>query len=142
MWTLILERTFYLLRIAGKDVDRAVSEWRARSEHESWYARQIHRKVLCELRHDFTRGLPMIRTLIAVCPMLGLLGTVVGMLEVFDVMAINGSSNVRGLASGVSQATFSTMAGMVAALSGLVISVRLDRWAHDRVRTAAELMSS
>ena len=49
----------------------------------------------------------------------GLLGTVTGMIEVFDVMAITGSGNARSMASGVSKATIPTMAGMVGALSGV-----------------------
>ena len=57
--------------------------------------------------------------------MLGLLGTVTGMIEVFDVMAISGSGNARGMAGGVSQATLPTMAGMVAALSGMIFSIQL-----------------
>ena len=138
MWTLICERTLYLLTRVRGDVDRVVEEWNAREDQESWYARQIQRMLLCELRHDLTRGLSMIRTFVAICPMLGLLGTVMGMLEVFDVMALSGSDNIRGLASGVSQATFSTLAGMVAALSGMIASVRLDRWAHDETQAAAD----
>jgi biopolymer transport protein ExbB len=61
--------------------------------------------------------------------MLGLLGTVTGMIEVFDVMALAGSGNSRAMAAGVSKATIPTMAGMVAALSGLILSAQLDRFA-------------
>jgi biopolymer transport protein ExbB len=58
---------------------------------------------------------------------LGLLGTVTGMIEVFEVMAISGSGNPRSMASGVSKATIPTMAGMVAALSGIAMSTYLLR---------------
>jgi biopolymer transport protein ExbB len=54
-----------------------------------------------------------------ICPLLGLLGTVTGMIEVFDVMSISGSGNARSMASGVSRATIPTMAGMVGSLSGV-----------------------
>ena len=60
------------------------------------------------------------------CPLVGLLGTVTGMIEVFDVMAVQGSSNVKSMASGVSMATIPTMAGMVVALSGLLFEKRLE----------------
>jgi biopolymer transport protein ExbB len=69
----------------------------------------------------------MIKSLIALCPLLGLLGTVTGMIEVFDVLAIAGSGNARAMAEGVSRATIPTMAGMVAALSGLYWAARLTR---------------
>ena len=47
----------------------------------------------------------MIKTLMAVLPLLGLLGTVTGMVQVFDVMAITGTGNARLMAGGVSAAT-------------------------------------
>jgi biopolymer transport protein ExbB len=55
------------------------------------------------------------------------MGTVTGMIEVFDVMAISGSGNARSMASGVSKATIPTMAGMVGALSGVFASTWLNR---------------
>ena len=73
------------------------------------------------------RNIPMIQTCVALCPLLGLLGTVTGMVEVFEVMAISGSSNPRSMAAGVSKATVPTMAGMVAALSGIAMSTYLQR---------------
>jgi biopolymer transport protein ExbB len=80
---------------------------------------------------DLEDGLPYIRVLVALCPLLGLLGTVTGMMEVFDVMAITGSGNAKAMAGGVSKATIPTMAGMVAALSGLILSARLEIFAAD-----------
>ena len=88
------------------------------------------------------RDLGMINTTVALCPMLGLLGTVTGMIEVFDVMA-GGGGNTRGMASGVSKATLPTMAGMVAALSGMLFSIQLERFADDereRVSDSLELV--
>jgi biopolymer transport protein ExbB len=86
-------------------------------------------------------GLTMIKTLVALCPLLGLLGTVTGMIEVFDVMAIAGSGNARAMASGVSRATIPTMAGMVAALSGLILSVQLERYARDETQRVADSLT-
>ena len=47
------------------------------------------------------------------------------MIEVFEVMALSGSGNPRSMAAGVSKATVPTMAGMVAALSGVAMSAYL-----------------
>jgi biopolymer transport protein ExbB len=55
------------------------------------------------------------------------MGTVTGMIEVFDVMAISGSGNARSMASGVSKATIPTMAGMVGALSGVFLITILNQ---------------
>jgi len=65
---------------------------------------------------------------------------VTGMIEVFDVMALAGSGNARGMAAGVSKATLPTMAGMVAALSGMLFSIQLERFArHESERVADSL---
>jgi biopolymer transport protein ExbB len=69
----------------------------------------------------------IIKTMVAICPLLGLMGTVTGMIEVFDVMAISGSGNARSMASGVSKATIPTMAGMVGALSGVFLVTVLNQ---------------
>lgn len=50
-----------------------------------------------------------------------------GMVSVFDVMAVLGSGNARAMADGVSKATIPTMAGMVAALSGVFMSTWIER---------------
>ena len=67
-----------------------------------------------------------IKTLVAAAPLLGLLGTVTGMVEVFDVMAITGSSNARAMAAGISKATLPTMAGMVTSLSGIFFIAQIE----------------
>ena len=110
-------------------------------DHSSWGAHQIRRLLISEVQARLDAGLNMIKTLVALCPLLGLLGTVTGMIEVFDVMAISGSGNARAMASGVSKATIPTMAGMVAALSGLIFSVQLDRYARDEGERVADSLT-
>ena len=63
--------------------------------------------------------LPIMRVVIPMCPLLGLLGTVTGMLEVFDVMTLSGSADTRTMAGGVSHAMVSTMSGLAVSLSGM-----------------------
>ncbi len=138
MWTLILER-FWYFRTGHRDEARRVRElWAARADHASWRAHQIRRMLASEVRLKLQRGLGSIKTIVALCPMFGLLGTVTGMIEVFDVMAVAGSGNARGMASGVSKATLPTMAGMVAALSGMLFSVQLDRTARSEAARVAD----
>jgi biopolymer transport protein ExbB len=136
MWTLILERFWYFRRLHPAEAKRVQTIWEGRSDRSSWHAHQIRRQLVSEVQMRLDQGLIMIKTLVALCPLLGLLGTVTGMIEVFDVMAIAGSGNARAMASGVQMATIPTMAGMVAALSGLILSVQIERFARaegDRV---------
>ena len=74
--------------------------------------------------------LPVIKTLVALCPLLGLLGTVTGMIEVFNIMAVTGGGDAKSMAGGVSRATVPTMAGMVAALSGVFANTYVTRVAE------------
>ncbi len=73
------------------------------------------------------RNISFLQTLIKLCPLLGLLGTVLGMLEIFDAVAITGGANPRATAGGVSKAIITTMAGMVVAISGLPVVGYLNR---------------
>ena len=119
MWTLIFERVWYLKVGWKKDVGAAISAWESRSERKSWNAHQIRRKLISEAHAQINMYLPIIKTMVALCPLLGLLGTVTGMIEVFNIMAVTGGGDAKSMAGGVSRATVPTMAGMVAALSGL-----------------------
>jgi len=141
MWLLILERYWFYAWVHPKAADRVEEEWEAREDHQSWLAHKIRLLLLTGVDIELQRGLELIKSLVALCPMLGLLGTVTGMIEVFDVMASAGSGNVRGMAGGISKATLPTMAGMVAALSGLLFSVQLDRRATREARRMSDRLS-
>ncbi|MFK7897144.1 MAG: MotA/TolQ/ExbB proton channel family protein [Myxococcota bacterium] len=138
MWTLMLERFYYYYRVFPNVAEDVEKKWSERGDHRSWDAHQIRRLRISELRMQLEEGLPYIRVLVALCPLLGLLGTVTGMIEVFEVMAIAGSGNAKAMAGGVSKATIPTMAGMVAALSGLILSARLENFAADEGERLAD----
>jgi biopolymer transport protein ExbB len=127
MWTLIVERYRYLRVLFPIEAEALVAEWRARTDRTSWYAHQVRREMISRATAALRGPLGLIQAIVAVCPLLGLLGTVTGIVEVFDVVAFAGSGNPRALASGVSRATIPTMAGMVAALSGFVVTSQLAR---------------
>jgi biopolymer transport protein ExbB len=138
MWTGMLERFWYLRTGHQREAKRVQELWSRRTDHSSWAAHQIRRLLVSETELRLTRGMSLIKTCVALCPLFGLLGTVTGMVEVFDVMAIAGSGNVRGMASGVWKATVPTMAGMVAAISGMIVSVLLERRVRDEAEQIAD----
>ncbi|MEM5528038.1 MotA/TolQ/ExbB proton channel family protein [Gammaproteobacteria bacterium AS21] len=81
----------------------------------------------------------LIRTTIKVCPLLGLVGTVVGMIEIFDVIALNGVSSAQLMAAGVAKAILPTMAGMVLAISAMFMFAYIQRWALKQRRIISHL---
>ena len=133
MWVLIVERLVYF-RTNMKQMATEIREaWEARTERKSWHAHQIREGMISKFSMATNRSIPMIQTMVALCPLMGLLGTVTGMIKVFEVMAVSGSGNVRAMAAGVSQATVPTMAGMVGALSGVLLVTLLSRRAAREV---------
>jgi biopolymer transport protein ExbB len=127
MWSLIVERLLFF-RSTMKAMSREIhDQWESRPERRSWHAHQIRELLISRFSQAVNRGISMIQTFVALCPLLGLLGTVTGMITVFQVLAVSGSGNVRAMAGGVSQATVPTMAGMVGALSGVLLVTLLTR---------------
>jgi biopolymer transport protein ExbB len=133
MWVLIIERLVYFrttMKLRSKEIH---DRWEERAERKSWNAHQIREGMISQFQISVNRSIPMIQTLVALCPLLGLMGTVTGMITVFQVMAASGSGNVRAMAAGVSQATIPTMAGMVGALSGVLLVTLISRRAASEV---------
>ncbi len=137
MWTLIVDRALYLRREHPRAASAALAKWRARGDTESWHAEQIYHAIVSRLSMRLEVGIPVIKTLAAVCPLLGLLGTVTGMILIFDVMAYLGTSSPRAVAAGVSTATITTMGGMVGALSGIFPAAWLGRKARQHQEALA-----
>jgi biopolymer transport protein ExbB len=119
LWSLIFERLWYVLKGFDTDIQYAVQQWvKNKSEHAK--SEQSFRLLLTsDLVHKLDERLPLIKSLIALCPLLGLLGTVSGMIAVFDVIAFTSMGDIKLMASGVSQATIPTMSSMVVAISGI-----------------------
>lgn len=136
MWVLIIERLWYIRVVFKSDKQRIQTIWESRDERKSWYAHKIRMSLISVASLKLNHSVNIIKTLVALCPLLGLLGTVTGMIEVFEVMAILGSGNARAMAAGVSKATIPTMAGMVAALSGVFMTTYLER----RVRRESQTL--
>src|SRR5690606_2258199 len=133
MWVLILERLIYFRTGLQEVIRQSFAEWEARPERRSWYARQIRSEIISRARAAANSGLSLIQTLLALCPLLGWLGTVTGMGTVFQPIAGVGPGNARSMAAGVSMATIPTMAGMVGALSGVFLITILTRQARRRI---------
>ena len=125
MWVLMIERYWFLSKVYPEMRLDIVKRWTSRSDTTSWYAHRIRETWISETTELLEQRMLTIRTLVAMCPLIGLLGTVTGMIGVFEVMAQQGTGNPRLMAAGISMATIPTMAGMVAALSGVFFSSRL-----------------
>jgi len=97
---------------------------------------EVHQAILhcCadEVRRGYERRLSLIETLAAVAPLLGLLGTVLGMIETFQIISLFGTGNPRAMASGISVAMITTQMGLLVAVPGIFMAGRLRRMAGNR----------
>ena len=149
MWTLIGERLYFFHSLTRRDIRirdaiAIFEEKRATGEGRGLRARLVanfskemtgrpglDKKILyyCALKQRpvLNRHLAAIAVLASVAPLLGLLGTVIGMVDTFDVLAVFGTGNVKGLASGISVALITTQSGLLVAIPGLLLSGYLYR---------------
>lgn len=142
LWTLIVERYLYFRWEYPKMAESIQTKWVRKVGPKNWYYKAEMQAVLSQVSMSVRKGVPLIKTLVALCPLLGLLGTVTGMIAVFDVMALSGTGNARMMASGISLATIPTMAGMVGALSGLYFGAQLETMGKRKVEGLAETLNN
>ncbi len=166
MWTLIIDRlrAFAAWRSGDLDTEHAVvmladgnaptdssglratlvRDFLAERSGDAELDRDILGQCALHLRRQLDERLAVIGVLAAIAPLLGLLGTVLGMIETFDVIAVFGTGNSRALASGIGVALITTQTGLLVAIPGLLMSNRLGRLAQqlrmrlDETRAALE----
>jgi len=119
LWTLVVERWWYFSRVLPRRAAALRAHWEARRDRTSWVARQVRNATISRLRAEMTAPLPIMNVCVPMAPLLGLVGTVSGMLEVFDSMALRGAADAGTMASGVSQAMVCTLTGLAVSITGL-----------------------
>ena len=91
--------------------------------------RELPREELKEVLSDqgrqevqyLERGLVILETIAAIAPLLGLLGTVIGILKVFDVIAVMGVGQATALSGGISEALITTIVGLSVGIPAVVV---------------------
>lgn len=151
MWVLIIERVLYLGRLSRKPMGVTVA-WQHicdnrmpdSGNHKGGIAllvatflqersgdhvldRHILDEIVLTLNRSLTDYLEIIAVLAALAPLMGLLGTVTGMMSTFDVLSIFGTGNVKAMAKGISEALVTTETGLVVAIPGLYMKSFLER---------------
>jgi biopolymer transport protein ExbB len=147
MWTLIGERLFTFRRLTRRDLPiqdavhavqgapvnhfghglrtTLVRNFVRKRTGEGDLDRRILRECAMKMEPELERNLSMISVLASIAPLLGLLGTVSGMITTFIVIADLGTGNARPLAGGISEALVATQAGLLVAIPGLFANVAL-----------------
>lgn len=109
---------------------RLLAEFHEQRSYEQKADRQLLQALLEKQAAAIERYVPTILVLAAAAPLLGLLGTVTGMIATFDAISQLGTGNPRALATGISEALITTQCGLAVAIPGLIMGTYLDRRAQ------------
>ncbi|MBU4052925.1 MAG: MotA/TolQ/ExbB proton channel family protein [Proteobacteria bacterium] len=154
MWVLIINRAIFFRRLYRKNMGRIeagqyvkenrlpdvhlqqgavallVSEFLSRRSRIAEIDLYILDETVFSITSSLNRFLSAIGMLAGIAPLLGLLGTVTGMLSTFDVISQFGTGNARAMADGISEALISTQTGLLIAIPGLYMANFLKRRAE------------
>jgi biopolymer transport protein ExbB len=148
MWILIVERLIYFrsLKYASVSAHEILGVWKGkdaparkglragilRSFSQLRTGNSTEDKCTLHLlimrnRPALKRNIAIIGVLAGIAPLLGLLGTVTGMMTTFEVLGGYGTGNVRAMAGGLSEALLTTQTGLVVAIPGMFMAGFLNR---------------
>lgn len=141
LWILIIERYYFMYKVYPARIDTIVTQWHRRQDRSSWYALKIRDGFLSEISTELKHNLIPIQAITGILPLLGLLGTVTGMITIFDVLNVFGNGNARGMADGISKALLPTTAGLVTSIIGIYFSADLNKRAKTKELHVKELLT-
>ena len=128
---------------AGSPLGRVFAAGVVNAERGRELMRKAMQEAVDQANHDLQRYLTSLGIIASVTPLLGLLGTVVGMIEVFTALMLEGSGNAKALAGGIAEALITTAAGLSVAIPALMshryFLRRVDDLALDMEQAAARL---
>ncbi len=163
MWILIVNRVFFFGRLNRKNMNREraaqyiregeipdpkeyrgvvallVTEFQMRRTGNIDVDRPILDETVMSVVSNLDRHLAVIGSLAKASPLLGLLGTVTGMIATFDIISVFGAGNARAMAAGISEALITTQTGLLVAIPGLYAYNWLTRRAENLKRRVASV---
>ena len=137
---LIFERLSFLIFKFQTIKKQAQQLWQAQPNTHDWHAQTIREAFLQQQHHQFAKYQYYIKVLIMICPLLGLLGTVTGMIGIFNILTMTEGGNIRLMAAGIAQATIPTFAGMFVAIIGILLQSKLNYFITIRLQQLALLL--
>jgi biopolymer transport protein ExbB len=120
MGFVIIERYWYVYLVFPDTRAAYLRAWQERQGMGEWQAHRVRQAMISEARLGLQRLLPLLKTLVALCPLLGLLGTVTGMIRTFKAITVAGIGNPAAMAGGIAEALITTAAGLLVAIPALV----------------------
>lgn len=124
VWELIKNNQLNSKKLAAIKQQSPLGRILAAGLSNSKFGREVMKESIEEAAnhviHEMEKYLNFLGTIAAITPLLGLLGTVIGMIRVFTAIMLHGSGNASVLAGGISEALITTAAGLTVAIPSLV----------------------
>ncbi|MBW2100500.1 MAG: MotA/TolQ/ExbB proton channel family protein [Deltaproteobacteria bacterium] len=155
MWALIINKAFILRQLYRKNMSRKkaaevvkkdafpdqheykgitalfITEFLSRRSGRSSIDKFILDETVMSVVASLDKNLAFIGILAGVAPLMGLLGTVTGMIATFDIISVFGTGNAKAMAGGISEALITTQTGLLVAIPGLYMRNFLTRRAEN-----------
>jgi len=141
LWALIIERYWYFLFNHPDVLDNAAQIWNRRANGSVQMARRARRLILLDVDAQMSRYVTLIRSLVVVIFLLGLLGSIGGMIDVLDALTVSGDASTLALSRAIGTAAIPVVVALAVVITGIVfgqeLKQRVDREARllrDRLR--------
>ncbi|MFA7553551.1 MAG: MotA/TolQ/ExbB proton channel family protein [Spongiibacteraceae bacterium] len=106
---------------ASSPLGQVLAAGLSNSRHGRDVMKESIQEAASQVIHEMERYLNTLGTIAAIAPLLGLLGTVIGMIKVFNAIMLQGAGNAGVLAGGISEALITTAAGLSVAIPALIM---------------------
>lgn len=104
----------------SSELGRILAAGLSNSRHGRECMKDSIQEAASQVIHDMERYVGALSTIAAIAPLMGLLGTVFGMIQVFFVIELEGAGNAGALAGGISEALYTTAAGLMVAIPAMI----------------------
>jgi biopolymer transport protein ExbB len=139
LWSLVFERCWHLFYGFKQDIKKELKVWNSYRNLDKRSLAYLRDAVAGKMQQKIENNLNLLKTLILLCPLLGLLGTVTGMITVFDVISFDNMGDLKLMAGGISKATSPTMASMVISISGIFAHGMIKKMTNGKKRMIRSL---
>ena len=124
---------------AGSPLGRLLAAGLANRQAPREIMKEAIEEVGRHVVHELERYLNTLGTIASITPLIGLLGTVIGMINTFQLITIFGTGDAKSLSSGISEALMTTALGLVVAIPTLILHGALSRMAKRKLGLLEEL---
>ncbi|MGH8370021.1 MAG: MotA/TolQ/ExbB proton channel family protein [Gammaproteobacteria bacterium] len=125
LWGLIIERYWYFLFVHSEVLENALRIWRRRASGPVFLARRARRHILMDVGAQMARSVTLIRSLLTVIFLLGLLGSLSGLIQVLEALTLDDSAATYALAHGIAAAAIPVVTALAVVVTGVLFSQEL-----------------